>query len=177
MADYMTTTIVREPIPAADVTPLELFLLSEVFDAVADGDAWHFSDTEGPVYYVTVTREKLEALLAESKSATSGANELVAEQLAKFDPAATRIELDLLESGWEFIFQDIVRRSQRLRYVSIVAAFTCSKMRHDGFGGGAWLITADKIWVKSTADLIADFLGEAGLADGPDRIAKPGTEG
>jgi hypothetical protein len=29
-----------------------------------------------------------------------------------------------------------------VRYVTAVTAFTCSKMRHDGFGGMAMLITA-----------------------------------
>jgi hypothetical protein len=53
---------------------------------------------------------------------------------------------------WESIFQDIVRRSARLRYVTAISAFTCSKMRPDGFGGMAVLITPSAVVGKSTSD-------------------------
>ncbi len=59
--------------------------------------------------------------------------------------------------------QDIVRRSTTLRYVTAVSSFSCSKMRPDGFGGMAVLITADRIVGKSTSDILEDFLAEAGL--------------
>jgi hypothetical protein len=78
-------------------------------------------------------------------------------------PEQTQIDLDLSGTSWEFIVQDIVRRSSSLRYVTVLSSFTCSKMRADGFGGVAVLITADRIVGKSTFDLIGDFLAEAGL--------------
>lgn len=56
-----------------------------------------------------------------------------------------------------------MRRSKTLRYVTAVSAFTCSKMRPDGFGGMAVLITAEAVTGKSTSDIIEDFLTEAGL--------------
>ena len=59
------------------------------------------------------------------------------------------------------IFHKIVRRSASLRYVTAVSAFTCSKMRLDGFGGMAVLITASGVMGKSTNDIIEDFLNEA----------------
>jgi hypothetical protein len=59
--------------------------------------------------------------------------------------------------------QDILRRSSRLRCVTAVSSFTCSKMRPDGLGGMAVLITADRVLAKSTGELIEDFLEEAGL--------------
>ena len=72
----------------------------------------------------------------------------------------TEIEIDFSGTSWEFIFQDIVRRSATLRYVTAVTSFTCSKMRPDGFGGMAVLITADAIVGKSTNDILEDFLAE-----------------
>jgi galactokinase len=54
-----------------------------------------------------------------------------------------------------------VRRSPTLRYVTAVSAFTCSKMRPDGFGGMAILITASEVMSKLTNDIIQDFLNEA----------------
>jgi hypothetical protein len=62
--------------------------------------------------------------------------------------------------SWECIFQDIVRRSATLKYVTAVSSFTCTKMRADGFGGMAVLITADAIRGKSTNDILEDFLAE-----------------
>jgi len=62
-----------------------------------------------------------------------------------------------------------------LKYVTIVAAFTCSKMRSDGFGGAATLITADAILGKSTTDILEDFLTETGL-DQPDDLLTPSTD-
>lgn len=66
---------------------------------------------------------------------------------------------------WKSILQDIVRRSKSLRYVTAVSSFTASKMRPDGFGGMAVLITPKAIVGKSTNDIIEDFLAEAHLDD------------
>jgi hypothetical protein len=48
-----------------------------------------------------------------------------------------------------------------LQYITAVSAFICSKMRPDGFGGMAMLITADTVMGKSTNDIVEDFLNEA----------------
>jgi hypothetical protein len=94
---------------------------------------------------------------------------VVTEHLARLPADNVEIELDLSGSScWESIFQDIVRRSVTLRYVTAVSAFTCSRMRPDGFGGMAVLITPSAVIGKSTSDIIEDFLAEAftdGAAD------------
>ena len=64
-------------------------------------------------------------------------------------------------TSYEFIFQEIVKRSSTLNHIAIVTSFTCTKMRPDGFGGMAVLVTADAIKGKSTQDIIGDFLDEA----------------
>ncbi len=68
-----------------------------------------------------------------------------AAQLAVTPPEATSVMIDLMETSWEFLFQDIVRRASKLRYISAVMTLTCSEIREDGFGGVAWVITADKV--------------------------------
>jgi hypothetical protein len=72
----------------------------------------------------------------------------------------------IFAASWEFFLQDVVKRSQTLAFISVVAAFTCSRMRVDGFGGMATVITADAIRRKSTNDLIEDFLLGTGLDGG-----------
>jgi hypothetical protein len=59
------------------------------------------------------------------------------------------------------VVQDIVRRSPDLDHLTVTMAFTCSKMRPDGFGGLAMLITASSIRSGSTHTLFDRFYKEA----------------
>ena len=166
MADYFEQTVVQQTIPTADMTPLERLLLSRIFECEPDGGGCYFFAEQSPSTMIFVTRAEIEAALASSADIESAAHLHVTEQLAAADADTTEIDLDLSGTSWEFFFQDIVKRSATLTYVSVVAAFTCSKMRPDGFGGMAVLITRDAIVGKSTSDLLEDFLAEAGLEGG-----------
>jgi hypothetical protein len=162
MADYFTPTVIQPAIPIADITPLERLLLSHIFYAEPDGDAFYFSADERPADMIWLDRGPLEAALAQSKADSDNtAIAVVSGQLAQVPADNVEIELDLSGISWESIFQDIVRRSKTLRYVTAVSAFTCSTMRPDGFGGMAVLITADTVMGKSTSDIVEDFLAEA----------------
>jgi hypothetical protein len=162
MADYYTPTVLQQSIPDADMTPLERLLLSHVFDAKRDGDGWYFFSEQGPADMLYVERAALEAALAASQStAESAANTFVKEHLPdpqRGDPLSSHLDLDLSTTSWEFIMQDIVKRSPTLDYVSAVSSFTCSKMRPDGFGGAVVLISANEIMGKSTSDLLEEFI-------------------
>ncbi|HEY1261763.1 MAG TPA: hypothetical protein VGF34_21140 [Stellaceae bacterium] len=164
MADYFTPTVIQPTIPAAEITPLERLLLSHIFHAEPDGERLYFFADEGPCDMIWIDRAPIETALALSVPGTATA--FVTEQLARVPADNAEIELDCSDMIWEAIFQDIVRRSASLRYVTAVSAFTCSKMRPDGFGGMAVLITADDVTGKSTSDIIADFLTEAGVDTG-----------
>ena len=168
MADYFTPTVVQPTIPIADMTALERLLLTRIFEAEPDGAGRYIFAEEGPADTITVNRGELNAALADSQAADSTAKTYVAERLSQISADETIIDLDLSGTSWEFLFQDIVRRSPTLDNVTVISAFTCSKMRPDGFGGMAVLITADAIKGKSTNDLLEDFLAEAepgGMAD------------
>jgi hypothetical protein len=162
MADYFSPTVIQPAIPAADITPLERLLLSHIFYAEPDGDRLYFTADENPADMIWLDRAPLEAALAQSLTAAgSFAVTLVTEQLARISADNAEIELDFSDRSWEAIFQDIILRSPTLRYVTAVSAFTCSKMRPDGFGGMAVLITPSAVIGKSTSDIIEDFLNEA----------------
>jgi hypothetical protein len=162
MADYFTPTIIQPAIPASDMTPLERLLLSHVFHAQPDGDRFYFSAHETPADMIWLDRTPLEAALAQSMAAAhSTAVIRVIERLTQIPADNVEIELDFSDLYWQAIFQDIIRRSATLKYVTAVSAFTCSKMRPDGFGGMAVLITADTVMGKSTSDIVEDFLNEA----------------
>jgi hypothetical protein len=176
MADYFSPTVIQPTIPIADITPLERLLLSHIFNAERDGERFYFYADEGPADMIWLDRPPLEAALAQSMAATdSTAVTLVTAQLARVPADNVEIELDFSDRSWEAILQDIIRRSRTLRYVTAVSAFTCSKMRPDGFGGMAVLITADNVMGKSTSDIVEDFLNEAvpGWAGPPAAAATP----
>lgn len=166
MADYFEQTVVQQTIPTADMTPLERLLLSRIFECEPNGDGWYFFAKQSPSTMIFATRAELEAAIVSSPDIESAAHLYVSEKLAAADANATEMDLDLSSTAWEFFFQDIVKRSTTLAYVGVVAAFTCSNMRPDGFGGMAILITRDAIVGKSTNDLLTDFLAEAGLDGG-----------
>ncbi len=164
MTDYFSPTVIQPAIPVADITPLERLLLSHIFQVEASADGLYFYEDEGPASTIWLDRADIDGALAQSPTTTeSTAAGFVMEQLARVPADNVEIELHLSATSWEFIFQDIVRRSRSLRYVTAVSSFTCSKMRPDGFGGMAVLITANAIVGKSTNDIIADFLAEADL--------------
>jgi hypothetical protein len=164
MADYYSPTVIRPPIPVAAMTPLERLLLENIFSAEPIGDGLYFYAEEAPVDFIVLSRAEIEEALTASNGAAGTVATFVAERLSRVAPEEAEIDLDLSGTSiWEFIFQEIVRRSPALRYVTAITSFECSKMRPDGFGGMAVLITADRIISKSTHDLIAEFLTETGL--------------
>ena len=163
MADYFSPTVIQPTIPLADMTPLECLILSHIFSAEPDGEGMYFYAEESPAVMPALSHAEFAAALAASETFTSSLNAYVAERVPRSPIVDDIVLLDLSGMSWEFIFQDIVRRSKSLRYITAVASFTCSKMRPDGFGGMAVLITATAIMGKSTNDLLEDFLAEAGL--------------
>jgi hypothetical protein len=172
MADYYQQTVVQQTIPPSDMTPLERLLLTRIFQSERVNDGWYFFAEENPGVMIDVTRRELNQALAASPDDGSAARACVTEQLAAAGIGAAEIDLDISDASldlsgtsYEFFFQDIVRRSKTLKHISVATAFTCSRMRPDGFGGMAVLITRDAIVGKSTGDFLEDMIAEARLDD------------
>jgi len=161
MADYFSPTVVQPTIPNADMTPLERLLLMQIFESEPDGDGLYFFAEIMPAEQIELPIETLRNALAASDGVASEAATFVLDQIRNIGEDNSDVEFDLSMTSWEFIFQDIVKRSATLDHVTVVSAFTCTKMRPDGFGGMAILITADAIRGKSTEDILGDFLDHA----------------
>ena len=129
MADYLSPTVIQQPIPVADMTPLEHLVLSLIFDAEPDGDALYFHASLGPSDAIGLSIDDLRTAFEASAGIDSTATTYVAERLPATHAGDTEIEINFSGTSWEFIFHDIVRRSATLRYVTAVTSFTCSKMR------------------------------------------------
>lgn len=174
MADYHSPTVVQPTIPDRDMTPLERLLLSHILDCEPDGDGFYFYSETGPNDDIDLPLDELRTALSASDGVPSTAYDYVIERLALAGVDDTHIEIDLSGTSWEFILQDIVRRSRTLDHITVVSAFTCTKMRPDGFGGMAVLVTADTIKGKSTHDILEGFLAE-GEEDDPMLSVAPGA--
>jgi hypothetical protein len=168
MADYYTPTVIQQTIAEADMTPLQRLLLSRIFESERDEEGWHFYSESGPADMIMVERAALESTLAASElDIDSTTNSFVRELLADLKDEKVQngyLDIDLSIASWEFIVQDVVRRSSTLKYVSAVSSFTCSRMRPDGFGGAVVVISADAILGKSTSDLLEEFIEQVSPA-------------
>ncbi|MFA7440851.1 MAG: hypothetical protein WCZ66_07745 [Sphingomonadaceae bacterium] len=161
MADYFSPTVVQPSIPLAAMTPLERLILSRIFTSEPDGDGLYFYAEQGINDMPAYPADEVRAALAASGDSESRAADIVRAELAKLDADAAYLQLDMTDTSWEAIFQGIVQRAPLLAYVSVVSSWTCTRMRPDGFGGMAVLITADDIMVRSTESMLDEMLGIA----------------
>jgi len=160
MADYYTQTVVQQTIPLDDITPLEMFLLENIFENTTNGEGINFYSSEGTNDTLYLNPIELRGALERSQEIPSSLYPLVKAQLDSATPGAEEIELDLSVASWEPIFQDIVKRSKTLSHISVMASFTCSKKRPDGFGGMVTLITPEAILGASTTDILEKWLAD-----------------
>ena len=163
MADYHSPTVVDPIIPISDINELEMLLLTNVFESDLLENGMYFHHWESPQTFISLNRRKFRAAAAKAQyDETSPLAELLKQEKAA-PKGEKEIELDISESSYEFLLQNIVRRSQTLKYILVITSFTCTKMRSDGFGGMATVITANTIAGKSTHDIIGELLEEAGV--------------
>ena len=163
MADYHSPTIVDPVIPLADINELERLLLGKIFEYDEGGDNLYFHHWAGPESVIYVNRREFEAAATKIPyEEDSPLAELIA-QAKNAEQISEDIELDMSETSFEFLFQNIIRRSSTLKYILVITSFTCTKMRPDGFGGMATVVTDDTISCKTTHDIIAELLEDAGI--------------
>jgi hypothetical protein len=129
MADYFSPTVVQPTIPNVDMTALERLLLTHNFDSETDGDGLYCLAETSPNNQIELPIETIRAALAVADGVASEAAAFVRGQLKDVSDDDAYVQLDLSQTSWEFIFQVIVKRSTTLDHVTIVSAFTCSKMR------------------------------------------------
>ena len=162
MADYHSPTVVQPDIPVAAMTPLERRLLCELFEHEGNDQAVYFFASDNVADTAWIATAELVELLGRDNGMVSRIADAVRAEIAKGDLGEDEFELDFSMIGYDLIFQDIVRRSPDLDHVQIIAAWTCTKMRPDGFGGMATVITADEVQSMSTASYIEEVLGHLG---------------
>lgn len=169
MADYFSQTVVQPSIPNAYMTPLERWLLEQMFEFEPDDhNTTYFFATEGTNSTADAEDEELGIILRDDASPLAAA---LRDQLANADDPGW---LDLDRVSYATVFQAIVaRHPDQVPFVTVEMAFTCSKMRPDGFGGGAELITADDVRWINTSRWLAERIEALKLARGEACAARP----
>ncbi|GLR66904.1 hypothetical protein GCM10010909_15840 [Acidocella aquatica] len=165
MADYRSPTVVQQMIPVSDMTSLEHLLLTNIFDAEPHEDKLYLSTYESPASLIWVSRAELEVALAAPENAIYKKVADFTEDLQKSPASETSVMLDVSMMSWEVMLQNVIKRSETLKYISAVTSYTCSKMRLDGWGGYVVLITAGMISGKGTDDILGEMLEDAGIED------------
>jgi len=160
MADYLNPTVIQPTIPPHCMTPLERLLLTRMFAWETDNGEYYFFAEDSPNNELTIETKDLRAAIAASKEHPSSALSTIVEQLSGCEPEEQTLYLDLSSISWEAILQDVLRHNPQIPYITAITSFACTKMRPDGFGGMAVLITAEAIRGKSTHDVLEELLEE-----------------
>lgn len=161
MADYCTPTVIDPIIPLAAILPIERLFLAQLFsEEVNDGAAYYLSD-DGPCDLISFPATDVRAALDAATPETSRLAQMLIDEQPDAILGEEDIDLDMCGDLWPEVLQDIVRRSPDLDHLTVTMAFTCSKMRPDGFGGLAMLITGQTIRSESTHTLFDRFYSEA----------------
>jgi hypothetical protein len=161
MADYYTPTVVEPTIPLTAILPIERLFLARVFSEEIEGETAYYCSDDGASDLITLDAEAVRTALETTNAETSSLAKKLLDEHGEAILGDKEIELDMCGDQWADVLQDIVRRSPELDHLTVTMAFTCSKMRPDGFGGLAMLITANNIRSGSTHTLFDRFYAEA----------------
>jgi hypothetical protein len=161
MADYYTPTVVDPMIPLAAMLPIERLFLAQVFDEELTSEAAYYCSEDGARDLISLPAAEVRTALDAATHETSRIAQKLIDEKADAILGEDDIDLDNCGDLWPEVLQDIIRRSPDLDHLTVTMAFTCSKMRPDGFGGLAMLITANTIRSESTHTLFDRFYSEA----------------
>jgi hypothetical protein len=162
MADYFTQLVVQQNIPLSLISPFEKLLLGAMLECEQEDEETYYFASEQVCDFPTVERTDLQEALAASPQ-RSRLKKFALLQLDRHAADCAHIDLDFTASIYGsdahlIVLQDIVRRSKgQLPYLTIAAAYTCSKMRPDGFGGMSIVITPGSIRFWSTYTILERF--------------------
>lgn len=174
MADYNSPTVITPTIPISDMTELERLILTTMFDHEYDGDRIYFFSNIGPSEIISIDRDDLLAAFEHSvTTAGSTALGVIATALRREDREveASYLDIDMSETSWTPILQDIVKRSSKLDEIVVISSFTCTRMRPDGFGGSVTRITAGGVSSRSTVEMLAALRADA-ERDGSENVGQ-----
>jgi len=172
MADYYTPTVVEPMIPLSAVSPVEAMFLAQVFDTEMENGLVYYFSEQGANDLVFFDPGEVRSALGTADQTSSRLVAKLHQEYAEALAGDDEFEVEMAGDLWPEVLQDIVWRTPDLGELTVTMAFTCSKMRLDGFGGLAMLITAAAIRSGSTHTLFETFYAEAS-ANGEISVGTP----
>lgn len=153
------------PIPLADISPLEMLILTNVLECSETEDGLVLFTDIGPTNPVRVPRNGLiAAFRASAKIAEDPFNTFIASRVLALLPTGCNtveddamIDIDLSQFPWQFVVQGIIARSADLRDVTVIQWMNHPSQRRESFGASVSLITAKAIHHATSDDLLARF--------------------
>lgn len=159
MANYFTPTVIRPSLPESEVSPLTLFILTAIFEYEKhDGKIRFFSRT-GHERTVSLDSDELQRVTKVSEQSENGIERgytLPVSDIHERDGDSDLVEIEFDMDFIYLVLRDVVLRSPSIDRIEMISSFTCDRMREDGFGGSAAVITADEIKYFSTHDFLKD---------------------
>jgi hypothetical protein len=165
MTTLETRIYTYPPIPLADISPLEMLILTNVLEcSETDAGLVLFTDF-GPTNPIRVVRNELiDAFRASAQYAGEPFNVFIANRVLALLPAGgsaavedATIDVDLSQFPWQFVVQGIVARSADLREVTVIQWMNHPSQRPESYGAGVSLITARAVHHATSEDLLARF--------------------
>ncbi|WP_298961819.1 hypothetical protein [uncultured Methylobacterium sp.] len=157
MSSHYQPTIVSPFISKHLVTPLEMFLLEQMFEVETSDD--------GCSLYL-FAEEHIQSTIDATdpdfvKNYLTDESPLGIRFQADYLSAGSSDEFDLTTISYTDVFQAIItRHSAELPYVSLEKAYTCTRMEPGQFGGRAEFITATDVHHVDTGEWLNDKINE-----------------
>lgn len=165
MTTLETRIYSHPPIPLADISPLEMLILTNVLECSETEEGLVLFTDFGPTNPVRVPRSELiAAFRASSQYAEDPLNIFIADRVLSLLPAGGNtveddpmIDIDLSQFPWQFVVKGIVARSTDMHEVTVTQWMNHPSQRPESFGAGVSLITAKAIHHATSEDLLARF--------------------
>lgn len=165
MAALETRIYIHPPIPLADVSPLELLILTNVLECSETEDGLVLFTDITPANPIRVARSELAAAFgASAQKAKDPVNVFIADRVLALQPAGDNtveqdamVDIDLSHFPWQFVVQGIVARSPDLHEVAVNQWTNHPSQRPESFGATVSLITAKAIHHATSEDILGRF--------------------
>ncbi|MBW9075052.1 MULTISPECIES: hypothetical protein [Agrobacterium] len=153
------------PLPLADISPLEMLILTNVLECSETEEGLVLFTDVGPTNPIRVRRGELVAAFgASARNAGDPINVFIADRILALQPAGGNtvkddgmVDIDLSHFPWQCVVQGIVARSPHLLEVAVIQWTNHPSQRPDSFGASVSLITAKAIHHATSEDLIDRF--------------------
>lgn len=165
MTTLETRIYSHPPIPLADISPLEMLILTNVLECSETDEGLVLFTDVGPTNPIRVPRgELIAAFSVSAQNREDPVNVFIADRVLALLPAGgnpveddAMVDIDLSGLPWPSVVQGIVARSPNLHEVAVIEWTNHPSQRPESFGASVSLITAKAIHHATSEDILDQF--------------------